>query len=227
MHTLFFDFDSTLITKETLELLAEVALQENLQKENLLKEIEDLTNKGMNGEISLEESLQKRFALINLHKKHVEKVSENILEFLSPSAKKVLDFFKNNSQNIYIVSGGFRECILPICKFLGLNKENIFANEFIYDNQGNILGIDMSLPTAQKGGKLKIIKNLKNKNKEKNITVMVGDGSSDLETKTIDGADIFVAFTETVYRERVVNQADFEAKNMLELLGILKNNFKL
>ncbi len=219
MHKILFDFDSTLIIKETLELLAEEALKDSVNKENILKQIEDLTDQGMNGEISLEESLQKRFALINLHKTHIEAVSEKILNYLSPSVKLSLDLFKNNFQNIYIVSGGFTECILPVSKFLGIDDKNIFANEFIYDDKGNVLGIDMSLPTANKGGKFEIIKKIKQQQR----TIMVGDGASDLETKQEGGADIFVAFTETVTREEVVKQADFVAKNMLELLDILKN----
>ncbi len=224
MYKIFFDFDSTLITKETLELLAEEALKENSDKEKFLEEIEKLTNQGMNGEISLEESLQKRFALINLNKKHVENVSKKISDFLTESVKQNLNFFQNNSENFYIISGGFRECILPICKILNLDEKNIFANEFIYDENGNISGVDMSLSTANKGGKLEIIKKIKSQNNSANNLqkyIMIGDGASDLEAKQNEGADFFIAFTETIYREKVVNQADFEAKNMLELLDIL------
>ena len=51
---------------------------------------------------------------------------------------------------------------------------------------------------------------------------MVGDGASDMETKQESGVDIFVAFTETVHRDKVVSQADYVCGNMLELLDILK-----
>jgi phosphoglycolate phosphatase-like HAD superfamily hydrolase len=83
---------------------------------------------------------------------------------------------------------------------------------------------------ANKGGKLEVIKRIKqqkNKNKsfDKNLkTIMVGDGASDLETKQAGGADIFVAFTETVHRDRIASQADFVCRNMLELLDILKKS---
>lgn len=56
MKNIIFDFDSTLIKKESLELILEPILQKSPAK---LKEIEYITNLGMQGDISFRDSLQK------------------------------------------------------------------------------------------------------------------------------------------------------------------------
>jgi D-3-phosphoglycerate dehydrogenase / 2-oxoglutarate reductase len=54
------DFDSTFIKIEGLDALAEVSLENHPHKETLVKQIKELTNLGMEGKISFEESLKKR-----------------------------------------------------------------------------------------------------------------------------------------------------------------------
>ena len=55
------DFDSTLIQVESLDILAAVCNRSETTQE----EIKHITNLGMNGEISIQESLSQRIKLIN------------------------------------------------------------------------------------------------------------------------------------------------------------------
>lgn len=66
---LVIDFDSTIIEVETLEELAEEALRDNKNKEEILKQISKITNQGMEGKISFTDSLQKRLSLFDLNQK--------------------------------------------------------------------------------------------------------------------------------------------------------------
>ena len=60
-----FDFDSTLTRVEALDVLAEITLKNNPQKDEIIQEIIDITNLGIDGEISFTESLERRIKLLN------------------------------------------------------------------------------------------------------------------------------------------------------------------
>jgi D-3-phosphoglycerate dehydrogenase len=51
-----FDFDSTLTSVEALDVLAEISLVNNSEKDEIINEIVDITNLGIDGKISFTES---------------------------------------------------------------------------------------------------------------------------------------------------------------------------
>ena len=63
-----FDFDSTLTSVEALDVLAEISLVNNSEKDEIINEIVDITNLGIDGKISFTESLEKRIQLLNAKK---------------------------------------------------------------------------------------------------------------------------------------------------------------
>ena len=75
---LIFDFDSTFIQLETIEVLAEFALSNNKNKTIVLNKIKDITDLAMSGKISFKEALSNRISMLNLNQKHIERTSEFI-----------------------------------------------------------------------------------------------------------------------------------------------------
>ena len=63
-----FDFDSTLTRVEALDVLAEITLVNNPRKEEIINEIIEITNLGIDGKISFTESLERRIKLLNAKK---------------------------------------------------------------------------------------------------------------------------------------------------------------
>ena len=63
-----FDFDSTLTSVEALDVLAEITLVNNPAKDQIIDEIIDITNLGIDGKISFTESLERRIKLLNAKK---------------------------------------------------------------------------------------------------------------------------------------------------------------
>ena len=63
------DFDSTFIQVEALEALAEISLKGNKDKDHIIAQIQVLTDKGIEGEISFTDGLQQRLALIQANRK--------------------------------------------------------------------------------------------------------------------------------------------------------------
>ena len=81
----------------------------------------------------------------------------------------------------------------------GLLAENVFANEFFYDDEGFVTGFNPDIPLSQSGGKSKVIKSLK----LKGDVYVIGDGANDLEIRKAGFANKFYLFTENVEREKV------------------------
>jgi D-3-phosphoglycerate dehydrogenase len=53
-----FDFDSTLTRVEALDVLAEITLKDKANKNEIISEIQKITNLGIDGDISFTESLE-------------------------------------------------------------------------------------------------------------------------------------------------------------------------
>ena len=67
-----FDFDSTLTRVEALDVLAEMTLKDKSDKDEIVNKIQEITNLGIDGDISFTESLERRIKLLNAHKDDLE-----------------------------------------------------------------------------------------------------------------------------------------------------------
>jgi D-3-phosphoglycerate dehydrogenase len=208
------DFDSTFIQSEGLEELAALALKNNPQKKSLLKKMEELTNKGMDGTIAFDVSLRERINLLQANKSDINKLCKVLKRKISQSILRNKAFFKQYKNQIYIVSGGFKEFILPVVTPFGISPDHIFANTFIFDKKGDIIGIDNKNPLSQENGKVKLLKSLKLKG---DITV-IGDGYTDYRLKKSGLIKEFIGFTENIERDIVMKKADHIAPTFDEFL---------
>ena len=208
------DFDSTFVQVETLDELAAIALAEHPESERVIEKIRTITAQGMDGKISLAESLAERLKLLSANKKHIEQLVSSLADKVSPSFKRNGVFLEQFADSIYIVSSGFKEYILPIVSKFGIKEDHVFANTFTYDEAGNINGLDASNPLCQDQGKVRVVNSL---NLEGSVWA-VGDGITDYEIRAAGAADIFYAFTENVERASVTAKADVVIKNFDEFL---------
>ena len=206
--TYVFDFDSTLVTVESLDELAGIALDGREDRKQVLRKIEETTTLGMLGNIEFDESLNRRLGLFSANKEHLDMLCKKLLKSISPSVLQNQEWFEENKNSIYVISGGFKEFILPVTDLLGIKSENVFANEFTFDEEGNITGFNKENLLCKPKGKVKQLAKL---NLPRPI-IAVGDGSSDVEMKLSGAADVFCAFTESAQRPTIVAAADKELK---------------
>jgi D-3-phosphoglycerate dehydrogenase len=214
------DFDSTFTKVEAFDVLAEICLSDNPQRESIQKQITDITNQGMDGSLSLRESIEKRIQLLAPHKKHLVHLIEKLKNLVTDSFQRNKDFFNTYTDHVYIVSNGFREFIEPVVTEFGIKKENVLANEFRFDSTGKVIGFDTENPLSANNGKAEQIKKL---NLDGDIYV-IGDGYTDYEIKYSGLANKFYAFTENIERERVVTKADHITPSLDEFLYLNKLN---
>ena len=214
------DFDSTFTKVEALDVLADISLKDHPEKELRKKQIIEITNQGMNGTLSVRESLERRLNLLSSSKHHLGPLINILKDKVSESFKRNREFFTNYADNIYIMSNGFREFIEPIVTEYGIKSENILANEFRFDNEGRVVGFDTENPLSSNNGKVEQLRRL---NLPGDVYV-IGDGYTDYEIKNSGLANKFYAFTENVERENIVSKADHIAPSLDEFLYLNKLN---
>lgn len=213
-ETFIFDFDSTFIKVEALDVLCEVIYQDSAAGVQILSEIQRLTDLGMEGKLSLKESLTQRIQLLQANRDHIGSVIEELKKKVTASVIRNRTFFKQHSDNIYIISNGFKEIIIPIVQEYGIKPEHVLANTFKFDHDGKIVGFDEKDELCENQGKVKKIKSL-NLSGE---AIMIGDGYTDYETLEGGAVSKFFAFTENVSRKIVVEKASQIAPSLDEIL---------
>jgi len=211
-----FDFDSTLTKVEALDVLAEITLTNNPNKNAIIQEIIDITNLGIDGEISFTESLERRIQLLKANKSDLSSLVNALKKQVSKSIESNKSFFEDFAENIYVISCGFKEFIDPIVKEYNIPSERVFANTFEFATDGEIIGFDANNPLSKHNGKIQCLKDM---NLEGEIQV-IGDGYSDYVTREAGIADTFFAYTENVSREKTTENADHIAPNLDEFLYV-------
>lgn len=208
------DFDSTFTKVEALDVLGEISLAGRLDRDDVLDQIRTITDRGMAGELSLAQSLEQRLKLLNAHRDHLPALVETLMTKVSDSFQRNRSFLTEHAEQIYIVSSGFKEFIVPIVTSLGIKEEHVFANTFEYDEAGNIIGCDCDNPLASDRGKVKLMRDLQ----LDGDVYVIGDGYTDYEIRESGLANKFYAFTENVLRPSVVAKADHVAPSLDEFL---------
>jgi D-3-phosphoglycerate dehydrogenase len=212
------DFDSTFVKVEALDELAAIALKKHPRKDEMCNAVNQLTGDAMAGKIPFNVSLEKRIELLNANKTHIDKLINRLSKQVSSSITANLAFFKKNSSYIFVISGGFKEYIIPVVKRFGIPTKNVYANTFTFDKAGNITGFDRSNPLSRSGGKVKQVKSLKLRGE----LIAIGDGYTDFELKQSGLINRFYAFTENIERQNVMNKADHITPSFDEFLYITK-----
>jgi D-3-phosphoglycerate dehydrogenase / 2-oxoglutarate reductase len=214
MFTLIIDFDSTFVTVESLDEAAKLFLKED--KKTL--QIKKITEQAMNGELDFTIALEKRLELLDLDQSRLTTLVDYLKTKISHSFLINKYFFQKNSDRIYVISGGFTDFIYPTIRDFGIKKEQVLANTFLYNKDGKVTGFDPLNCLSKSQGKVKQVEALN----LKSPVYVIGDGYTDYEIREQGPADLFFAYTESVFREKVVSKADFEISNFDKMIDFLK-----
>lgn len=212
------DFDSTFTKVEALDVLGEISLEGKPQRQAALDRIKEVTDLGMEGKLSFRESLEERIKLLEAHRDDLPILVTNLTDQVSKSFKRNKEFLKTYAENIFILSNGFKDFIIPIVGKYGIPAKNVFANDFEYDDEGKIIGFNKENILSSNGGKPQQIAKLNLKGE----VFVLGDGYTDYEIKKAGLANKFYAFIENVRRENVLEKADHIAPNLDEVLYVNK-----
>lgn len=222
IKNIIFDFDSTIINAESIELLIEAALEkvDENERQSRVKRLQEITDLAMSGEIYLGQALRERFALAELTREIVDSVAANMLDTINPKVRETIDALQARGKQIFVFSGGFDEVVRPVTDSLGIPYRNVFANQLTYDENGTVIGVDESNPLFLSTGKVYLAERIKNQGRLVGGTAVVGDGSTDLSIRKVNVAKMFVYFAGSVMREEIRKQADFFVHRFDQLLPL-------
>ena len=216
MKNIIFDFDSTLIKGESLEILLKPILEANPEK---LVEIEKITNMGMAGEIDFKTSLERRLAIAQPTKKAIDDfVAKFCPSVFTDGMVELITELHNQGHKVWIFSGGLADSIRPFAKYLNIPKENVYAVEVVWDSNDNFIKLDMSNGAVD--SKVVAIEKIKNQFANTEV-IIVGDGYTDYQVYEKGYADKFVAYIEHAKRANVLAKAKFVASNVKELTDLI------
>lgn len=205
------DCDSTLSAVEGVDELA------RRRGPEVFAAVERMTRDAMEGRIALEEIFRRRLELIRPTNADVAAVGELYVRTVEPTAQATLAALRARGWTPVIVSGGYTQAIAPLAEFLGIDR--VEAVRLDFDAQGGFAGFDAAHPAARVGGKPEIVRALRAETGAERV-VMVGDGSSDLET--LGTVDVFIGFGRYVVRERVEAEAPHYIRSLSGLLPLLE-----
>jgi phosphoserine phosphatase len=208
MRLIVMDVDSTLITGEVIDLLAERA--------GCAAEVAKVTESAMRGELDFAASLRERVALLaGLDAAVLDEVRASLR--LTPGARTLIRTLRRLGYKCGIVSGGFTAVIEPLAAELGIDY--VAANTLEVAD-GKLTGRVLD-PVVDREGKTEALRRFaKLADVPLSQTIAVGDGANDLGM--IGAAGLGVAFN----AKPVVRDAADTAVNVpyldtiLYLLGI-------
>ncbi len=208
------DMDSTIIQQECIDELAEYAGKR--------KEISDITERAMRGELDFEGALNERVAMLaGLPESVLEETFEKSLT-LTSGAKTLVETMNANGAVTALVSGGFTFFTSRIAKRTGFKHQQ--ANELLIED-GKLTG-KVKLPILGRAAKQEALETIAAEN---NIalseTMGVGDGANDLSMLSRSGLGVAFHAKPTVAQsaETRIHYADLAA--LLYLQGYSKSDF--
>lgn len=174
------DVDSTLIQQEVIDLLGSHAGVE--------REIREITERAMRGEIDFEASLRARVALLaGLDESVLSEVRSQIV--LTPGARTLVSTLQKLGHSVAVVSGGFTAVIEPLIKELNIFHYRANSLEII---DGKLSG-KLTGKIIDRAAKAEALRDFaKAEGVELEQTIAIGDGANDLDM--IAAAGLGIAF---------------------------------
>lgn len=208
---IIFDCDSTLSRIEGIDELAVIA--------GVTRQVKQMTDAAMAGEIGLEEVYGRRLQLIKPKQKDIIKLKDAYKNSATQDARLVIELLSDLGHDVYIVSGGLLEPVREFGLSLGIAEQNIFAVGVNYNqlsgqwwrsNGGGetswspeYLDFHRSPLTLSEGKKTIISQLLEGKTGR---SMLIGDGMSDFLASSC--VDQFIGYGGVIIRESVKQCAD-------------------
>ncbi|KAJ8275489.1 hypothetical protein COCON_G00072410 [Conger conger] len=206
-----FDVDSTVIKEEGIDELAKFC--------GVGDAVTEMTRKAMGGSMTFQTALRERLAIIRCSREQVNKLITDHPPQLTPGIKELVRNLQQRNVKVFLISGGFRCIVEHVASQLGIPLHHVYANRLKFYFNGEYAGFDETQPTAESGGKGRVISLLKELYSLENV-VMIGDGATDLEA--CPPASAFIGFGGNVTRPQVKERSSWYVTSFGELLKELE-----
>jgi phosphoserine phosphatase len=189
----FFDVDSTLVTIEGIDVLA-----------NGHPEIVRLTEAAMNGEIPLDEVYGRRLDVIRPSRADVDALGARYVASMTDGAEETIATLQRAGTDVHLVTAGIAQAIAPLAEKLNIAPRAVHAVALQFDDDGSYRDFDRRSFLTRNGGKELVVHAILARAKGR--SAFIGDGVSDLETKPV--VSLFIGFGGVHTRARVKENAE-------------------
>ncbi len=178
-QTVLLDCDSTLTHIEGID---ELAAGRDCQAE-----VAALTEQAMAGDVPLEAVFAARLECIRPTAAEVTALGAAYAATLVEDAALVIGALHRLGTDVAIVSGSFRQALLPLAAQLGLCACKVHANDLFFTPDGEYAGFDKTNPLCGAGGKATVVRAMSGGPQG---VLLAGDGATDAEAR--HAAELFV-----------------------------------
>ena len=206
--SIIFDVDSTLCGIEGIDWLAA------RRGPDVGREVTELTDRAMRGEIPLDSVYGERLALVRPALVDIVALTAAYTGAFAYGAKRAIERLQDEGRRVVLISGGIREAILPVASLLDIPSRDVHAVSVLLDAKDGYAGFETDSPLATSEGKRTVAARLG----LPRPLLAVGDGATDLAMRP--AVDAFAAYTGFIRREVVVAGADYVVESFEQLLEI-------
>ncbi|MFA6081169.1 MAG: HAD-IB family phosphatase [Patescibacteria group bacterium] len=204
--TIMVDIDSCLVGYRRGYGIEGIDILALMQGQKVEKAVIEITNNAMGGDKPFDEALSERLNIIKPKEKQLAKVEKIYLDNIVPNALKTFNILKNMGVDISLLSGGFINMMEKLAEHLGILLDQVYANELLFDKNGDFVDFDRENLLSKEGGKKLQIEKLLEEKKIASPIAIVGDGTS--EVKTAPTTDLRIGFGGFAQRKKVEEKAD-------------------
>ncbi|HEY0148683.1 MAG TPA: phosphoserine phosphatase SerB [Allosphingosinicella sp.] len=168
-HLLVADMDSTMITVECIDELADYA--------GVKAEVAEITERAMRGELAFEDALRARVALLKgLEAEAIDRCRTERVR-LTPGARTTVGTMRREGALTIMVSGGFTRFADPVGAEIGF--ERVIANRLVVE-EGRLTGAVEPPIVGAEAKRLALIEGRRDRGLLAEATMAVGDGANDI-----------------------------------------------
>jgi phosphoserine phosphatase len=203
------DVDSTVSALEGIDWLAEQ------RDPTVAALVAALTADAMDARVPLDEVYGRRLAIIRPTRDEIRRLADVYIATAVPGVREAVTRWREAGVHVVLVSGGLRDALLPLARWLGVPATDVHAVDVEYAQEGVTAAVRADAVLATRGGKPRVVASLA----LARPTLAVGDGATDAELTTV--VDRFLAFTGVARRESVVALAAGEITRFAALTPIV------
>lgn len=214
MFTVIFDFDSTLIACESLEMILDRKLREAPE---IGASIRRITEQGLRGALPFADSLRMRLALASPSQNEVEEFGKEAVRWITPGMESLVRELQHMGAQVWIVSGGVWESLLPVAEKLHIPQENVLGVKLLWNEDRSFAGIDPHDPFSRskwEGGER--YRHLWHK-----PVIAVGDAMSDYLLYEKGLVDRFILFTRHFRCDELLQKGVLQAESAAEVKTLI------
>lgn len=217
MATLIFDFDSTLVTCETLEELVAGQLEGDPSRADRYRA---MTEAGMSGGWTFAESLAARLSIAAPGLADIEAFTARLEEVWTEGMPDLVRKLHRRGHEVWIVSGAPLEVVRAAGARLGVPRDRVRGVRLLWDPKGRFLSVDPGDPFAR--SKVEGLAGLAGAWERPRL--MIGDGLTDRAVYDQGLVDHFIPFTAHVRREIILRGDIQEARSTSELETLIESH---